>query len=200
MFFSENIPFSHDSNNGVLQYMVNANLEKNILFKYSSQYPNYPPKNVLSYSESYFDTNTNTSDNANYLIVNLTDRVLFPKGYIIRSVKNSATHYLRSWKLYGSLLGIEWTELHSVNEQDDLKSFEIGRYYIRGGPFKFFKIVQTGPCLGTSNDIKYRLRLSYLDFFGFMTNSNSLGRGRTCKANARSSSFIAFLIILISKS
>ena len=145
----------------------------------------------------------NKSENSNHLIVSLNDRVLYTKGYIIMSYTSSSQYYLRSWSLYGSLLGIKWTLLHKIESKDDLASYNIGSYEInKRGPFKHFKIVLTGPnkcSSGTDNNCMYKMRITYLDFFGMMTNNIEENRIKTCKTKTSSISRYTLIFIIYSQ-
>ena len=193
MFYSKEIIFSEEATDGVLQYMKNNAQTDKISYSYSSI--NNAITNILTLDDNYAYTNTNKTTNSNYFSIELTDRILYPKGYVIRSYKHVCCSYLRSWSLYGSLIGFEWTLLHEINEKDDLKSGNIGRYKLSGGPYKFFKIVQTGPNYGSSDSDKYRLRLSYIDLFGLMTNKERIG-ARTCRCK-KQTNHILFIVSLI---
>ena len=199
MTISLNIPFIENNNSGVLQYLKNKNLHNNVLFEYSSVTDqDHLPNKIFTLDESFFCTVTNTNLNSNYLTIDLKNIVIYPKGYVIRSHMDTDSYYLKSWKLYGSLLGLKWTQIHSVDNKDDLKGGNVGRYKISRGPFKYFKIVQTGKSAGTTNDQFYRLRVAYIDFFGYVTNSEVIEMQKTCKTNAHSFSHSIILIILIS--
>ena len=185
----QNFPLTSTSNSGVLQHMKNNDQTKNINFQYSSQLSGCNASNVLTLDDNYFITETNKSNDANFMIINLFDRIIDLKGYIIRSDSRSDYFYLRSWKLYGSLLGSKWKEIHSKQETDELKGGNVGRYHLSKGVFNRFKVVQTGPCYGQIDDNKYRLRIAYIDFFGCMTISKGIGAWKTCKTKQR---FISF--------
>ena len=196
MILSPTFPYTNECMSGVLQYMKKKNLIKEKTFSYSSVFnKDYLPTNVLTLDDNYFNTLTNTSDNANFLIINLSKLFLFPKGYIIKSDPRNESAYLRSWKLYGSMNENVWEEIHDVFEQDDLRGGDIKRYPLNNGPYNLFKIVQTGPCLGPNDDHLYRLRIFYIDFFGYMI--NFWKKERTCKAKLRSLPLSKLLLILI---
>ena len=95
------------------------------------------------------------------------------------------------------MIGYEWKELHFAEDSESLAAGNLKRYRIRGGPFKFFKIVQAGPCLGNDDDTKYRLRIMYFDLFGYATNSNSFLARKSCKSKPKVPSFSFSLIIAL---
>ena len=195
MSLSLNIPFYTSGNTGVLQYMKSHSQLSNILFSYSTIVNGYTPDKVLKDDSSYFSTEQSPTKESNYLIIELKDRVLYTKGYVIASI-GTDTDYMRSWKLYGSLLGYEWTLIHQVDDKDDLNNQQHMKYRTHSGVFRFFKIVQSGNACGTSSNSIYKLRISYCDFFGYMT--NTIKKEITCKSNIRSISFlhsIAYIIV-----
>ena len=154
----------NDSCEGIFQDMLKKGEKKKITFESS---PNYmDPINVLYDNSSYFTTLNNKEKNFNYLTVGLKDRVLYPTGYLIRSYPDFIS-YLRGWDLFGSLDGNKWTNIHTLSNSSDLENGKVGRYELEGGPFRYFKIVQTEPCLSSNEDNRYKLRLFYLEFFGF---------------------------------
>jgi len=175
-----------------------------IAFSYSSCADSYhTPSQLLTLDENYFATSMNKIKNSNYLIIELKDRFLYPKGYIIRSYKSDHYDFLRSWELYGSLFGVSWTLLHNIESKDDLASGNIGRYSIRKiNPFRYFKIVQTGPNNASSDtdyDTMYKMRISYLDFFGIMTNKFIENRYKTCKTTSFFVSHSLLITIILIK-
>ena len=171
------IPFITSSNNGILQAMKsNEQIEKINFISSSVLNPTtsmYIPSNVLTLNDYYFITQENQSENANFLTIEFKDRFIYPNGYIIRSVNNPNYYYLRSWKLYCSFEGTTWTFLHSVDDKEYLSGGNIGRYAIKGGPFRYIKIVQTGPNKDPNSVAvnMYRMRVSYFDVFGLMTDT-----------------------------
>ena len=194
MILSQTFPYTETCQSGILQYMKKKNLIKENTFSYSTIFDNdYKPNNVLTLDSNYFNTKTNTSDNANFLIFNLSKLFLFPKGYIIKSDPRTDSAYLRSWKLFGSMNGDNWDQIHDVFQKDDLIGGTIKRYSLANGPYNLLKIVQTGPCLGPSDDHRYRLRIIFIDFFGYMINTAK--RGRTCKSKLRGLPFSITLFI-----
>ena len=180
MSISKLIQYSDTSISGILQDMKSNSLTSKIGFSYSGIDTSTSSSSVLKDDDSYFCSTTNTNKDANFFAVELKDRVLYPKGYVIQSFRNDDLYFLKSWKLYGSTFGFDWTLLHFKDDSNDLNR-NMGRYRIKGGPFRFFKLVQTGPNNGSSNDDRYRLRLSYLDFFGYMTDSSIKINQKTCK-------------------
>ena len=173
--------------------MKSSGFVKNISFSYSGI--DGDPNAILINDNDYFCSSTNKADNANYFVVELKDRIFSIKGYLIKSYNDPNYHYLRSWKLYGSLFGDEWKLQHEIDDKDDLKSATIGRYRTKKGCFRFFKIVQTGPNRGTEDVNKYRLRISYLDLFGHAL--TSVGNEQTCKAKLRRLSFSVSLSLIV---
>ena len=73
----------------------------------------------------------------------------------------------------------------------------MGRYEIKGGPFNSFKIVQTGKNGGSDNNEKYTLRISYIDFFGYVTNKLKIGKLKTCRTKINTLTFHVSLISII---
>ena len=195
MSFYQDFPFLPDSNEGVLQEMKAKGETEKIEFRFSSAFDTNPPSAILTFDDIDFVTQTNLSENANFLSIKLKDRVVYTKGYIIRSRNHTASFYLKSWDLFGSFTGNSWTLLHSVKEQNDLIRGKIGRYSIEGGPFKYFKIVQTGPCNGAVDANKYRLRITYFDVFGFMTSGIYVLK-KSCHCATTFSTFHLLIIIV----
>ena len=151
-----------------MQTMKSEGKTSLIIFSYSAM--THAFQNLLTLDNQYFATASNTTSESNYLTIKLADRYLYTSGYIIRSYPEENRCYLKSWKLYGSLNGKYFDIIHSIDDDNCLSGGKIGRYAINEKPFKYFKIVQTGPNSGNSDNDRYKMRISYLDFFGFMTN------------------------------
>ena len=198
MTLTQVFPYSEESVSGILQFMKENDLINENTFSYSSIYDNnYLPSFVLSNDNKYFCTKENTTQNANFLVMNLSNLFLFPKGYIIKGDPRTSDGCLRTWKLFGSLNGKRWTQIHSANNDDSLKGSGIKRYQLFGGPFKLFKIVQTGPSFGQGIEYTARLRVAYIDFFGSMTNRYK--PGKTCRSKQSGLPFSITLLLLITK-
>ena len=121
----QNVVFTQDSNNGILQTMKsNDEIDKFELSSSSNATSSNVPSKILVLDDTYYCSETNESENANYFIVTFKDRVIYPKGYIIRC---SDVNFPMSWKLYGSLPGISWVLLHSVDNKNYLSEKNIGR-------------------------------------------------------------------------
>ena len=196
-----NIPFVEGNNSGILQYMKNNGLTSSFTFAYSSIFSSsHSPVNVLTTKQEYFTTVTNKATNANFIIIELIDRMMYPSGYVINSYPRVDEMYLKSWALYGSLIGNDWKKLHSVDNQDDLRNGVYGRYSLSNGPFRYFKVVQTGASAGTIEDDMYRMRIFYIDFFGIVKNFSTKFAAKTCKTDPRKLSFIISLTMCITYS
>ena len=199
MSIYQNVAFTQDSYNGILQTMKSNNETDKFELSSSSNADSLNgPSNILVLNGNYFCSQTNESKNANYVIVTFKDRVIYPKGYIIKSHCNN---FPMSWKLYGSLPGTSWMLLHSVDNKTYLSGGSFGRFKISGGPFSTFKIVQTGPANGSADSDKiwlYRLRLSYFDVFGLMTNKVLMQRERTCKTQMSTKLFVFSMFCIYS--
>lgn len=154
----------NNSMSGVIQDMLNKNLERKIFLDSS---PFVSNSTYIFYDNtSYFCSTNNEDMSKNFLIVGFKDRVIYPTGYVIKSYPDSINN-LRGWDLLGSLDNSKWSKVHYVTDSNDLENKNVGRYELSGGPFRYFKIVQTAKCLRNDEDLRYRLRISYLDFFGF---------------------------------
>jgi hypothetical protein len=97
-----------------------------------------------------------------WLEIDLVDHCLLLSAYRLKQIDSVR---LRSWSLLGSNdrslpLG-EWEEIDSQEESErgELASFV---FHARGGPFRYFRIVNTGPRW----DGKDQLCLSHLELFG----------------------------------
>ena len=173
------------SMSGILQDMLKKNLRRKFFFE-----PQYSSEYVLYDNTSYFATANNQDLSLNYFTVCFKDRVVYPAGYVIRSVYDNG--YLRGWDLLGSIDGNKWTTLHSSPASATLANLNAGRYELSGGPFRCFKVVMTAPCLHSDETLKYKLRLTYLEFFGF--NWNGLCTNQRYKKDPSYSLFIISLI------
>ena len=182
------IPVQNESIKGVLQDMLNKNLERKIFLDSS---PTVSNRSDIFYDNSAYFCSLNTEDvSQNFLIVGLKDRILYPTGYVIKSYPDTINN-LRGWDLFGSLDNSIWTKIHFVPDSADLENGKIGRYELSGGPFHYFKIVQTARCLRNDEDFRYKLRIVYLDFFGFIWN------GLCTKNKCTNHSNIPYFIVLI---
>lgn len=168
MVISGVVPFTIGAKDGTLQKMIKTNKKDYIKLVSSStntqDNQNYPEL-ILQDDDNYFCTETKTGNEVNHLIIELVDRAIYVNGYVIRS---DSYGYLKSWKLYGSMGGSDWNELHSRTNVADLANNQYQSYKIKGGPYRMFKILQTGVASGTSDKEKYRERIKYIDIFGFM--------------------------------
>ena len=187
MVLNYNIPMRNESLNGIFQDMLSKGKEKKLSFD-SSPYSE-KRTNILYDNSSYFCTTNNKNMSENYFIVHFKDRVFYPTGYVMKSLQSGG--YLRGWDLFGSLDGNKWSPLHSASESDDLCPPKAGRYEINGGPFRYFKIVQASPCSTSDENYKYKMRITYLDFFGFSWN------GLCTNSRRQSQHFIGFVISFI---
>ena len=142
---------------GILQDMLKKGKESKILVD---------SRIVLYDNSSYFVTTNNKDVSLNSLTVGFNDRVIYPTGYLIKSYPDLIS-YLRGWNLFGSLDGNTWTNIHTSHDSNKLENGQVGRYELNGGPFRYFKIVQTEPCLTSDENFKYKLRIMYIEFFGF---------------------------------
>jgi hypothetical protein len=187
MTVSKTISFRENHFNGLVQYTINSGKGDYIILSASSIDPNVEIDSIFSQSK-YFCSETNTNNLSNYLTVEFIDRFVYPTGYVIRSYDLG---YLKNWMLKGSLDGKEWDLLHSNSNSDDLSNNAYKWYKInKRGQYRFFRIYQTGESSGFDDNNKYRLRISYLEFFGYMSN------GQICTNNAARSSKISFMMTI----
>lgn len=192
---SKAIAFRENEKNGLMQHMVRTNVQNAIKLNASTK----DPKEFVQF-EAIFSQNTstyycslsNSTNLSNYFIIEFVDRFVYPSGYVIRS---NSYGFLKSWMLEGSLDGEAWDLLHSNFNTSDLSSSYKWYKINKRGQYRFFKITQTGESGGDTETKMYRLRISYLDFFGFMSN----GQFCTNKACLRGPSKISlFMMISIS--
>ena len=190
---SKAIAFRENEKNGLLQYIVRTNMENMIKLNASTKEPqNYVTLNSIFTQESttYYCSLTNSTNLSNYFLIEFVDRFVYPSGYVISS---HSYGYLKSWMLEGSLDGEAWDLLHSNFDSTDLSSSYKWYKIKKRGQYRFFKITQTGESDGDAEEKAYRLRISYLDFFGYMSN----GQYFTNKACSRGSSKISLLMTII---
>ena len=167
---SKNIPYNLESKEGIFQYMLNNDNFSRINVEYPSLDDQTSVYNIFGINDSYYCSMTNQTKNSNYILIEFTDRFVFPTWYIIRS-SYSNIKYLKSWVLEGSLTGKEWVELHSMYNSTQLNRYAYKGYkLLNNGPFRFFKLVQTGPNDGETLNEIYRFRVSYLELFGYISN------------------------------
>ena len=135
----------------------------------------YVMKDAIFYdNKTIFCTKTNCSNEANWYTLELKNHIAFIEGYRMQSHYEKDVYYLRSWRLDASLDGNNWKELHSQNNTDIFNDGNFTSFKIEQGPFRFFKITQTGDAKGTSEDQRCRLRIQRLDFFGTAIKFNPL--------------------------
>ena len=197
MFVSKTVNFRDGNNKGLLQHVVKTGMQSNIILSASSIVNTDFVSLDSIFTEGaskYFCSGTNTANLTNYFLIEFVDRFVYPTGYVISS---HPSVYIKSWMLEGSIDGKEWELLHSkYNSQDCATAYRWYRINKRG-QYRFFKITQTGESIGNENYQKYSLRLSYLDFFGYMSN------GQICTNNVNSyrrmKVSILFIVIIILK-
>lgn len=191
MVISGVFPFANGVKNGTLQKMMKTG--KNEYFKLTPSSKSSDKNDadlILQDNESYFCSDTNTSECSNFLIIELIDRAVYVNGYVIKS---NDYGYLRSWKLYGSMGSDDWKELHSRENVEDLSNNEYQWYKLRRGIYRKFKIVQTGESSGETEGKKYSMRISYFDIFGFMPPDNLC----TMKHSNKELSALIYYVLLI---
>lgn len=191
MKLNYNIPMHNETMKGILQDMLSKNMRKNINFESNPDSSGYSPEQVLYDNRSYFSSKNNLNLSDSFLIVGFKDRVIYPSGYIIRSLETVIT-YVRGWDLLGSLDKDHWVIIHQMADSDALENYRVGRYEISGGPFRYLKIVHTAPNLQTAEYLRYKMRLSYLEFFGLSWNKFC-----TVKIERRCNRLVPLMIALI---
>ncbi|XP_065881581.1 BTB/POZ domain-containing protein At2g30600 isoform X2 [Euphorbia lathyris] len=97
------------------------------------------------------------------------DHQLMCNYYTLR--QDGSRAFLRFWNLQGSLDGMNWTNLRiHENEQTMCKPGQFASWSINGPnsllPFRFFRVVLTGPTAGASSD-PWNLCICFLELYGF---------------------------------
>ena len=125
------------------------------------------PEAIFYSNQTLFISDTNCTNESNFYQLELVNHVAYIEGYKMQSHYHSDTYFLRSWKVSASLDGINWDLLHS---EENVDVFANGSYITHPinekGPYRYFKITQTGPAAGGKEVDKCRLRIQRLDFFG----------------------------------
>ena len=183
MLYSQFFPYRLGEYDGVIQNMLKDNERDNFALNVTSITidPNHEPEKILTKdSDQYFCSFNTDYFIENYFMIGFSDRVVYPSGYVIRSL--GTLGWMREWKLECSMLNIdEWTLLHSIQNSDLLKNYSW--FPIEGGPCRFFKITQTQPAIGIDDWEKFRMRISYLEFFGISKSDRICIITNNCKFN-----------------
>ena len=172
----KSVPYEVGNRKGLFQQIANVSSFKYLKFNYSSL-DNADYKEAYVYPEAIFQESSNQyfcsltdSEYDNFLSLEFEDRFFWVTGYVISSNCHDDVQYLMSWDLFASINGIEWEKLHWKDDSEDLAGCNYKWYKIKGGPYRFFKIQQTGPSKGNTTIHTEKMRVAYLDFFGFMSN------------------------------
>ncbi|XP_043708634.1 BTB/POZ domain-containing protein At2g30600 [Telopea speciosissima] len=96
------------------------------------------------------------------------DHQLMCNNYTVR--QDGSTAYMRYWALQGSLDGKSWTNLKvHENDQAICKPCQFASWPVHGStallPFRFFRVILTGPTTGDSNP--WNLCICFLELYGY---------------------------------
>ena len=195
MFINKYIKFEKDKLKGLFQDIYHSPRSNYINFGYSSidiQTHTHIESIFLEDPTTYF-CSFESSNYDNFLIIEIKDRFLYTTGYVLRSRTTindgQDVYYLRKWSVLGSIDNETWTSLHSKDENDELRGNTYQWYQMKGGPFRYIKIQQEGPSAGYAANEKQRMRVSYFDVFGYMSN------GHICTQPSKSRFFNSLFII-----
>ena len=170
MSISQIISFQHGKYDGIMQTMLKSNHRNMFKFSVKSNAveAHRTAEEVLNRNNDYYASAGRDSFINNYFQVEFRDRFIYPQGYVLYSLY---TGYMKGWKLECSLLNDnDWKEIHYESNSESLSNYSW--FPLKGGPCRYLKITQTQNSQGDDNNLKYRMRITYLDFFGFMTNGN----------------------------
>ena len=195
MFVNKHIKFEKENTQGLFQDIYHSPRYEYINFGYSSiDFASGTPESIFLDDTSYF-CSLESSNYNNFLTIEIKDRFLYITGYVLRSTttiyQGQDIFYLRQWSVLGSIDNESWIPLHSKDENDELKGNDYHWYQMKGGPFRYIKIQQQGPSAGFAPNHYQRMRVSYFDIFGYMSN------GHICTHLSKSRFFNRLLIICI---
>ena len=164
---SQIIPYREGRYNGILQNLLKIKQRNKFAIKVTSNVTdeNREPEQILKQDDIFYASDNYDKFNENYIIIGFKNRIIYPTGYVIRSCKDFG--WLRSWKVECSMLDLyDYIELHSENDTDILKNYQW--FPLNGGPCRYIKVKQTGVSEGLEIYSQFRMRVSYLDFFGII--------------------------------
>ena len=181
--------------NGIGQKLFQENQVRITYSSIAVQPPSqYVMKEAIFYdNKTIFCTATNCSNEANWYSLEFKNHIAFIEGYRMQSHYELDYFYLRSWRLDASIDGNSWKELHSQNNTDIFNNGTFISFKIEQGPFRFFKITQTGEAKGNNTEQKCRLRIQRLDFFGTAIKINPMTK---CHSNFHIHYSLLFMIKL----
>lgn len=193
MIVTKTIFFNSNNKKGLLQHIVSKGMQKYVILNASSLESHDFASLDSIYTEGtskYFLSRIKKANLSNYFLIEFVDRFVYPTGYVISS---HSAGYLKSWMLEGSLDSKSWDLLHSIYESNDYATTYRWYRISKKGQYRFFKITQTGESTGTEDYQKYSLRISYLDFFGYMSN----GQHCTNNPNIHRNMHLYLMILLL---
>ena len=98
--------------------------------------------------------------------------------YALRHGKREKESLLTQWQLKGSNDGKQWENIETIHDKKDPQfkdptPFCTGKWSVKGeiGPFRFFRIFQTG----VNSSGKYGIYLSGIELYGVLLNMCELG-------------------------
>ena len=93
--------------------------------------------------------------------------------YALRHGKRKKESLLTQWQLKGSNDGKQWENIETIRDKNDPQFkdpplFCTGKWYVKGeiGPFRYFRIFQTG----VNSSGKYGIYLSGIELYGVLLN------------------------------
>ncbi|XP_073011736.1 BTB/POZ domain-containing protein At2g30600 isoform X1 [Typha latifolia] len=169
-------------NNGVIYYAgtsygehqwVNPVLAKKIAVTASSPSSRYTDPKVLV-SRAYQGTSFagprfQDGHNCSWWMVDIgQDHQLICNYYTLR--QDGSTTFMRSWAFQGSMDGENWTNLRvHDNDQTICRPDQFASWSINGPtallPFRFFRVILTGPASGDSN--VWNLCICFIELYGY---------------------------------
>ena len=167
------IPYQDSKKEGLIQSIINTTIFQNINITYSSIDSEYDEIVSTDYlftdiKNKYFCT-LEDGNYSNYVTLEFKGLFLYPTAYVINSPSSNGNDYLMNWNLTGSMNGKDWRVLHHAKDNHDLSESSPHWYKVYGGPFRYLKIVQTGPSAGDDDIHTKKIRIQYFDIFGIMT-------------------------------
>lgn len=169
-------------NNGVIYFSgtsygehrwVNPVLAKKITVTASSPASRYTdPKTLVSRAyqgTSFAGPRIENGMNCAWWMVDIgQDHQLMCNYYTVR--QDGSTTYMRSWAFQGSMDGENWTNLRvHENDQTICRPGQFASWPVTGStsllPFRFFRVILTGPASGDSN--VWNLCICFIELYGY---------------------------------
>ena len=129
----------------------------------------YYPRNIINYSsfeESYgYWHSQGNAKYGEYAEIEFTNQWIKPSAVVI---VNSGNFYkLRNWAINISQDG---TNYKTINEEKDYTTFTSSYqreiFKVHGYPFKYLRVVQTGPCVSDNGEESNGFRFGKIEVFG----------------------------------